>query len=384
MATAPTQTPARATTISPEAPSSPSVPVAEPLDQDRVAAFEERLVGILNDGGLCLMISIGHRTGLFDALAETGTTTIEALAAHTGLQPRYVTEWLGAMTVGDIVDHDPDAGTYALPGEHAHLLTRATPEANIAVFTQYIAMLGSVEDGVVTAFREGGGVDYAAYPRFQEIMEEDSGQTVLGVLRDDILPLVPGLTERLERGIRAIDVGCGRGRALLQLAGWFPNSTFVGYDLSEEAIRYARGRAAERGLDNVRFEAIDAAHLEDVEAAGSAQLVTTFDAVHDQADPRGLVRGIRHVVSDDGVYLAQDIDGTGTHHGDRDHPLGPLLYAISCMHCMTVSLARDGEGFGTMWGRQRAHELFHDAGFTDVEVHTLPHDPQNAYYVCRP
>lgn len=354
-----------------------------PIDEDRAAAFEERMVDILNHGALCLMASIGHRTGLFDTMAALGPTTVETLATAAGLEERYVTEWLGAMTTGRVVDHDPGAGTYALPAEHAAILTRAGEE-NLAVFAQYIAMFGGVEDEIVECFRHGGGVDYASYPRFHEIMEEDSAQTVLAALREHILELVPGLTDRLERGIRVLDVGCGRGRALVELAGSFPNSTFVAYDLSEEAIAYARDNAARRGLTNVSFEVLDAARLAEVVEPGSYALVTTFDAVHDQADPEAVVAGIRHALADDGVYLAQDIDASSTHHGDLDHPIGPLLYTISCLHCMTVSLARGGAGLGAMWGRERATALFEAAGFGDVEVHTLDHDPQNAYYVCRP
>lgn len=357
---------------------------AQTVDEQRAAAFEEQLVGILNGGALSLMISIGHRTGLFDAMAATGPVTVDALAAQAELNERYVREWLGAMTVGRIVDHDPDAGTYTLPAAHARLLTRTSPGENIAVFAQYIPLLGAVEDEIVGCFRHGGGVGYASFPRFHEVMEEDSAQTVLSALRDDILPLVPGLTDRLKQGIRVIDVGCGRGRALNLLAGWFPASTFVGYDLSEEAIVYARETAASRGLDNVTFRVHDAARLTEVVDEGEADLVTTFDAVHDQADPEAVVRGIRSALADDGVYLAQDIDATSTHHDDVDHPIGPLLYTISCLHCMTVSLAQGGAGLGAMWGRTRAFELFQTAGFSDVRIHTLDHDVQNAYYVCRP
>ncbi len=355
-----------------------------PPDPQRLEEVEERLVEVINHGALSLMISVGHRTGLFDALTELGTTTIADLARAAGLDERYVTEWLGAMTVGGLVAHEPGDGTYTLPPEEAALLSRATPGENIAAFAQYVPLLGSVEDEIVDCFRQGGGVPYAAYPRFQEIMEEDSEQTVVAALREDILPLVPGLTDRLERGIRVLDVGCGRGRALTELAAAFPNSVLVGYDLSEEAVAHARANAAARGLDNVRFEALDAARLAEVERPGETQLVTTFDAVHDQADPFGVVRGIRTVLADDGVYLAQDIDASSSHHGDLDHPLGPLLYTVSCLHCMTVSLARGGEGLGAMWGRERARTLFAQAGFADVEVHTLAHDVQNAYYVCRP
>lgn len=352
-------------------------------DAQRAAAFEERILQILNDGALCLMTSIGHRTGLFDTMAASGAVTAAALASAARLDERYVTEWLGALTAGRLVDHDPDAGTYTLPVEHARLLTRGAEE-NLAVVAQYVPLFGAVEDAIVDCFREGGGVDYDAYPRFHEVMEEDSAQTVVAALREHILPLAPGLVSRLEQGIRVIDVGCGRGRALNELAASFPNSTFTGYDRSEEAVAYAQTTAARRGLDNVSFHVLDAARLAEVEPQGRAGLVTTFDAVHDQADPEAVVRAIRHVLADDGVYLAQDIDGTSSHHGDIEHPIGPLLYTISCLHCMTVSLAQGGAGLGAMWGRERARELFRTAGFTDVEVHSLDHDVQNAYYVCRP
>ncbi len=353
-------------------------------DEQRQEAAAEQLVGVLNQGALALMLSLGHRTGLLDTMASTGPADAKDLSERAHLDERYVTEWLGAMTTGRIVDHDRDTGTYTLPREHAALLTRAAGADNLAVIAQYLPMLGSVEDRIVERFRNGGGLDYDAYPRFHEIMEEDSAQTVLAALHDDILPLVPGLTGRLERGIRVIDVGCGRGRALIELASWFPNSSFAGYDLGEDAITHARESARQRALDNVEFHVHDAAHLGDVVEAETVGFATTFDAVHDQADPEAVVAHIRRSLTDDGVYLAQDIDASGSHHDDLDHPIGPLLYTISCLHCMTVSLARGGDGLGAMWGRERAQRVFHDAGFTTIGIHTLDHDPQNAFYVCRP
>lgn len=353
------------------------------IDQQRVEAFEQQLVDTLNSSALCLMISLGHRAGLFDGMAESGRTDAASLAEHTALDERYVTEWLGAMTAGRVVEHDPATGTYSLPAEHAHLVTRSA-DVNLAVFAQYIPIFGANGDAILDCFREGGGIGYEHFPRFQEVMEEESAQAVIPALRTRILPLVPGLTDRLERGIRVIDVGCGRGRALNELAGWYPNSTFVGYALSEEAVRYARDTAAARGLDNVTFRAIDAARLAEVEEAGSAGLVTTFDAVHDQADPEAAARAILRTLTDDGVYIAQDINAAGNHAEDVDHPLGPFVFTASCLHCMTVSLADDGAGYGAMWGRDRAHALFTRAGFGDVEVHTFDDAPTNVFYVCRP
>lgn len=349
-----------------------------------VDAFAERMVDVLNSGALALMLSVGHRTGLFDAMADMPPATSTRIAEKARLDERYVREWLGAMTVGDIVEMNADEETYYLPPEHAVSLSRNSPTDNVAVFAQYIPLLGSVEDGIVHCFRHGGGVPYDRFERFHDVMAEDSGQSVVPALETDILPLVPGLTERLSGGIHVLDIGCGRGRALNKLAGLFPRSQFTGYDLSEKAIRYASQEARALGNENVSFKVFDVSGLEHSDAPGSYQLITTFDAVHDQRDPVTVLRGIRHALADDGVYLAQDIKGSSHHHTDREHPIGPLLYTISCMHCMTVSLAQNGEGLGAMWGREKALEYFKAAGFRAIDVHELEHDFQNYWYVCHP
>ncbi len=349
------------------------------LDQARAEEFSERMVGVLNEGAIALMTSIGHRTGLFDAMVGLPPSTSEQIASAANLNERYVREWLGAMVVGRIVEHDPENGTYRLPQEHAAFLTRAASPDNIAAFAQYIPLLGSVEDGIVESFKNGGGVPYSAFPRFHEVMAEDSGQTVLPALTDHILPLVPGLTERLEEGIDVLDVGCGSGRAMNLLARTFPNSRFTGYDFSEEAIDRAHTEAQEHGTTNVRFEVKDVAALGE---KASYDLITTFDAVHDQADPAAVLKGIADALKDEGVYLMQDIAGSSYHYNNLDHPIGPFLYTVSTMHCMTVSLAQGGEGLGAMWGEEKAKELLKEAGFTEVEVKQLPHDFQNYYYIA--
>jgi 2-polyprenyl-3-methyl-5-hydroxy-6-metoxy-1,4-benzoquinol methylase len=351
------------------------------FDADRADAFADRLVETLNHGALTLMISVGHRTGLFDAMADSQPRTSTMLADHAGLDERYVREWLGAMTTGRIVDHDPETGSYLLPGEHASFLSRASAADNIAVFAQYIPLLGSVEDDIVACFRDGGGVPYDRFPRFHEVMAEDSGQSVLSSLFDHILPLVPGLKDRLEQGIEVLDLGCGQGVALRTLAERFPRSRFTGYDLSEQAVDEARSMAG--SLTNIRFEARDLSDFDTSADPAAFDLVTTFDAVHDQGRPRALLAGIRRTLAPGGVYLMQDIHASSDVANNLDHPLGTLLYTISTMHYMTVSLAQDGEGLGAMWGRELAETLLLEAGFDTVEVHRLEHDIQNDYYVVR-
>ncbi|HZA47259.1 MAG TPA: class I SAM-dependent methyltransferase [Rubrobacter sp.] len=350
------------------------------LDQHRAEAFAERMLAVLNDGALALMTSIGHRTGLFDAMAGLPPSTSEQIAEAADLNERYVREWLAAMVVGRIVEHNSESETYQLPGEHAAFLVRAATPDNLAVTAQFIPLMGSVEDGILESFKKGGGLPYSCFPRFHEVMAEDSGQTVVAALTDTILPLVPGLTGRLEEGIEVMDVGCGSGRALNLLARTFPNSRFVGYDFSEDAISRARAEATEHATTNVRFEVRDAAALGE---ETRYDLITTFDAIHDQAKPAAVLKGIAAALRADGVYLMQDIAGSSYVHNNMDHPLGAFLYTISTNHCMTVSLAQGGAGLGTMWGEEKAREMLNEAGFGEVEVKQLPHDFVNSYYIAK-
>jgi 2-polyprenyl-3-methyl-5-hydroxy-6-metoxy-1,4-benzoquinol methylase len=350
------------------------------FDPARAQGFAERLLATLNNGALCLMVSIGHRTGLFDVLSNLPAATSAEIAERAGLNERYVREWLGAMVTSRVVDYDPASRRYRLPAEHAASLTRAAAADNMAVFAQYIGGLGYVESEIVECFRHGGGVPYEKYPRFHEVMAEDSGQSVLSSLESHILPLVPGLTERLERGIRAADLGCGRGLVVQHLASAYPRSRFTGVDLSADAIGYARSHSAD--LPDVEYLVQDLTDYDRTADADTYDFITTFDAIHDQAQPLNVLKGINRALKPDGVYLMQDISGTGHVHKDTDHPLGTLLYTVSCMHCMTVSLAQGGEGLGAMWGEEKTLEYLRRAGFRSVTKKRLAHDVQNNWYVA--
>jgi ubiquinone/menaquinone biosynthesis C-methylase UbiE len=350
-------------------------------DPERAAAFAGELMTTLNHGALCLMVSVGHRTGLFDVMSELPPATSKEIAARSELDERYVREWLGAMTVAGVVEVDPATQTFSLPPEHAASLTRAAAADNIAVFAQYVAVLGAVEDDIVECFRNGGGVPYGRFARFHDVMAEDSGQSVMSSLETHILPLVEGLTGRLEKGIRVLDVGCGRGRILNRLAALYPKSRFVGMDLSTDAIRYARAEAERTGARNAEFVAADLSDFDRTAEVEGFDFVTTFDAIHDQARPLDVLKGIHRTLKRDGVYLMQDIGGSSHVHKNIDHPFGTFLYTVSCMHCMTVSLAQGGEGLGAMWGEEKTREYLQKAGFRSVETHRLAHDIQNNWYV---
>jgi 2-polyprenyl-3-methyl-5-hydroxy-6-metoxy-1,4-benzoquinol methylase len=355
--------------------------IATEVDAQRSEAFAERMVGMLNEGSLALLTSIGHQTGLFDTLAQLPPATSGQIAAAAGLNERYVREWLDGMTVGHIVEHDPERQLYSLPPEHAQWLIRAAGPDNIAVFMQYIPLLGEVEPEIVDCFRNGGGVPYSAFARFQQVMADDSNQTVAANLVEHVLPLAPGLPERLAEGIAVLDMGCGQGRALNVMARAYPNSRFTGYDFSEQAIETARAEAAAWGLSNVTFAVRDAALLDEVERY---DLITAFDAIHDQAYPARVLANIRAALKRDGIFLMQDIAASSHVHCNVDLPTAPFLYTVSTMHCMTVSLAQGGAGLGTVWGRETAQRMLREAGFADVSLKRLEYDIFNDYYIARP
>jgi len=349
-------------------------------DPEAAQHFADHAAEIVNAGAIAVMLSFGHRTGLFDIMDTLPPSTSQQIASRAGLAERYVREWLAALVTGGILDYQPDTHTYTLPAEHAACLTSDAPLGNIAVYAQHIALMGQVQDPILERFRSGDGTRYEDYPCFHHMMAEDSGQTVVSQLFEQVLPLAPGLPERLESGIRVMDAGCGRGEALLALARRFPASHFTGYDLCGDAIESAQGAAREAGLHNCIFEVRDLTHHDERERY---DLVTSFDAVHDQKHPADLIRRLHRSLRAQGVYLMQDIGGSAHLENNLDFPMASFLYAISCVHCTPVSLGQGGEGLGTMWGWETAEAMLRDAGFGQINRHVLPHDPMNVWFVSR-
>jgi cyclopropane fatty-acyl-phospholipid synthase-like methyltransferase len=202
----------------------------------------------------------------------------------------------------------------------------------------------------------------------------------VAALTDSILPLAEGLDKRLKSGIDVLDIGCGSGRAVCKIAAEFPNSRFVGYDLCQDAVATARAEAQRLGLTNARFEVRDVSQLGEKQ---QFDLITAFDAIHDQAKPDVVLREIFSALRPGGTFLMQDILASSRLENNLENPIAPLLFTISTMHCMTVSLAQGGAGLGTCWGRELAEKMLADAGFQDVVVEKLPHDDMNYYYIAR-
>lgn len=359
----------------------PAADVSTPapaLDMRRVEEFSGELFAHYTSGMLTLMVDLGHRTGLFAAAAE-GPSTSEELAARAGLHERYVREWLAALVTGGIVDYDPSSATYTLPAEHAAVLA-GDGAANLAPLAQINTHLAKHLHRVAAAFRDGGGVPYSAFrPEFTDVMDAASRATYDELLVDQWLASAPEVAERLRAGANAVDIGCGTGHAAAVLATAFPASRFVGIDIAEDAIARAIDEARALGLANVRYQVADAATYSPTEPVDVA---FSFDAIHDQADPRAALARIHAALAPGGSYVMVEPAASSRLEENTTNPTAPWLYGVSTLHCLTVSLAQGGTGLGTAWGRQRARRMLADVGFTDIRAFDAPGDPLDTIFVA--
>jgi 2-polyprenyl-3-methyl-5-hydroxy-6-metoxy-1,4-benzoquinol methylase len=341
--------------------------------------YAGRVARTLNNGFTGLMISVGHRTGLFDVLAALPPSTSDQVARAAGLNERYVREWLAAMTSALIVDHDPRTATYFLPVEYAAVLTRGAGTNSLAPAAQMLSLLAGIEDLVVGGFTTGGGVMPETYERFNEVMAEGRRQFVDESYVDAILEVIPGLRMHLDLGARVLDAGCGDGAMLEVMARMFPRSLFRGYDISHDAIRRACERAAEGDLHNVEYAVGDVASLDELRAY---DLVLAFDTMHEQSYPRIVLRRIAASLKRDGVFVMQEVNVSSHLSRAAEHPFAPMLFALSTMHSVPVALAQEGEALGRMWGRERAAKMLAEAGFRNVRFETLGSDAISYFAVA--
>ena len=347
-------------------------------DNSKAEEFASKMFQFLNSGMLSLMISIGYKTGLFDTIAQLKPSTSQEISQAAKLNERYIREWLGAMVTGNIIEYDALTEKYFLPKEHSAFLTRKSGIDNLAVLAQYVSLMGNVEDKIVECFRNGGGLPYSEYPKFQQLQAEETARIFDSKLTNQILPLIPEIDNRLNDGIKVLDIGCGRGRAINLMGKAFSRSKFIGCDISHEGISSAKEEAKNMGLTNVQFEIKDALLVEEL---GKFDLITAFDTIHDQAHPTKVLKAINASLNNDGFFLMQDIAASSKVEKNIDSLLAPTLYTISTMHCMSVSLAFDGEGLGTMWGKELAVNKLTEAGFKDIKVKNVEGDIMNYYYV---
>jgi 2-polyprenyl-3-methyl-5-hydroxy-6-metoxy-1,4-benzoquinol methylase len=349
------------------------------MDQTKVETLAFRVV---NDMAGSLSMALGHigdRLGLFRALAGAGPVTSEQLAAKTGLNERYVREWLKAMVAAEYLDYDPGSGRYVMTDEQAFVLADDDSPMSVGGALQFTTPTVAQTSKVLDAFRHGGGISYGDMDaQVPEGIARFFGPGYKNHLVQEWLGMVPGLPESLKRGIDVLDVGCGFGLSTVTMATAFPKSHFLGVDYDTRSIDRARGLGAERGVGNVEWLATPA-HV--LPPGRRFQLICAFDCIHDMVDPYATLRAIRGALAKDGDFLWSEPNASDNPLENRN-PVGKAFAGVSPLHCMTVSLAHRGAGLGTIIGERGVRALARETGFTRVEK--LPiQNPFNQFFALR-
>lgn len=360
---------------------------AEP-NPDQLKLFSFNLFSQLSGAVTAGMIHIGDRLGLFRALASSDTLlTADDLAARCSLHPRWVLEWASNQVAARVLiaDHSgSDAPKFGLTPEGRAVLADDThPAFGMGMFHRLPATMARLTE-LPSCFATGVGFDYDAHGHegavgIERSFEPWSNANLVPV----VLPTIHGLIESLERGISVADIGCGAGSAICAMAAAFPNSEFVGYDISRHALDIARGKAADRGLSNARF--VDPRE-EPIPVDGRFGFVSTFDCIHDMTHPREMIRTIRQTLRDDGVWLLVDIKALDTlEQNVNKNPMAALMYGISVLSCMASAMSEEnGEGLGTLGLPPSLAETFaREAGFSRFATLDIQHSV-NAFYEVRP
>ena len=351
------------------------------IDKTKMEGFREKVWGDLSGGMTIIMCHIGDSLGLFKELDANGPATSAELGKRAGVDERYAREWLAVLGSSGYLELDPPSKRYCLPPEHAPALAHeGGPMFQGGALEGFPAMLKPIDE-LLIAFRGGGGVSQSAFDEgWWEGMERFSDTWFENLLVQEWIPALPEVQAKLDGGIRVADVGCGRGRAPIKLAGAFPNSHFVGYDLFVPQLSVAADRAKETGVaGRVKFRKLDVA----LGLPEHYDLITAFDAVHDMADPGGALQAIRQALRPDGVFLMLETKCEDKPENNVG-PIAALLYGYSLMYCMTTSLANGGQGLGRCGlPESRVRELCTEAGFS--KVRRLPFEGHfNVLYEIKP
>ncbi|MGP4090549.1 methyltransferase domain-containing protein [Streptomyces sp. KR55] len=350
------------------------------LDEAKVEAFMEKALRDLSGTMTIGLCHLGDRLGLFKDLATSGPAGSQELADRLDLNERYVREWLRGLTAAGYLE-EPEPGRFALPAEHAPALADESGPMFLGGVYQMIPAALAPYERLCQMFRSGGGVPQSDYPDILwDGMSRFTGSWFESVMVDDWLSTFPHVVEKLDRGIDVADVGCGAGRALIVLAQAFPRSRFTGFDNFPAQVERARQNAEKAGVaDRVTFETLDVTQG----LPGHYDLITTFDVIHDAAEPKQLLSAIRAAVKDDGDYLMLEINCRDRPE-DNVGPVATMFYGFSMFYCMTTSLANGGAALGTC-GMPEAvvRSMCAEAGFSDVARSTTD-DPFNVLYDITP
>ena len=353
------------------------------LDPAKVEAAAGKTFGELGIGVTGPLMVLGDRLGLWAALAGAGPVTPAELAARTGLNERYLREWLRGVAVAGYLDYDPAAGTFTLPGEMAAVLaTDDSPASLIGVFSGFVGLWADV-DRIEELFRTGGGMAWGEHhPALSAAQERFTRPMYQAGLATAWLPAADGVDAALRAGGRALDVGCGYGVSTLVIAEAYPAASVTGVDADDASVAHARKSAARRGPGaGVTFEVADATAL----PGAGWDLVLFTDSLHDMGDPVGALAEAARVLAPGGTVLIIEPRAADRFEDDFTNPYARVGYAISTMACTPSALSQPGRAaLGAMAGEARLREVAAAAGLTDVRRVAADAAPFNIVLAARP
>jgi SAM-dependent methyltransferase len=336
------------------------VPAA--IDEAKLEAFMDRMLGDLAAAASAPLALIGDKLGLYRAMADAGPLRSRQVAERAGAAERYVREWLANQAAGGYVIYDADTDTYVLPPEHALALADADSPVFLGGAFELLAAMFADEPRLAEAFRSGEGVGWHEHDhRLFSGTERFFRGGYNAHLVPEWIPALEGVQDKLERGARVADVGCGHGASTIVMALAYPASTFIGSDYHDASIERARAAAAEAGVaDRIHFEVSSAKDY----SGDGYDLVAVFDCLHDMGDPVGAARHVHETLAPDGTWLIVE-PFAGDRLQDNLNPVGRMYYAASAQICTPASLSQDvGLALGAQAGEARLREVVTEGGFT--------------------
>jgi 2-polyprenyl-3-methyl-5-hydroxy-6-metoxy-1,4-benzoquinol methylase len=354
------------------------------IDPDALKLYSFQLFSKLDGAVTAGMVHLGDQLGLYHAMKSAGSSVSSAeLAELAGLDERWVREWAYNQAAAKLIDVD-DSERFSLSTEAAAVLaTPDHPAFGMGMFHRLPELMASLVR-VRESFVTGLGYDYDSHGTEGAVGIERSFEPWSNAyLLPTVLPALDGVVDRLRSGARVADIGCGAGSAVLLMAAAFPNSTFVGYDISRHALDRAVEKQGAAGVTNASFSDPRDSPLP---ADHSVDVVTTFDCLHDMTHPQQMVESIRSAIADDGTWLLVDIKALDTFEQNaRKNPMAALMYGISVLSCMSSALSEpDGAGLGTLGlSANKARAIAEGAGFTRFRKLDVDHSV-NAFYEIRP
>ncbi len=353
---------------------------AAEIDMGKLEAFMGQVVTDMGAVISAPLMVIGERLGLYKAMAGAGPLSSVEVAERTGVAERSVREWLRNQAAGGYITYDAQSDRYTLPDEHAMALADDESPVYVLGAFELIASLYADEDQITEAFRSGKGMGW----------HEHDHRLFLGTERffrpgykahlvAEWIPALVGVAEKLERGARVADVGCGHGASTILMAQAFPNSTFIGFDYHDESIEQARLRAAEAGVArNATFETAAAKDFH----GNDYDLVCMFDCLHDMGDPVGAAKHVHETLADDGTWMIVEPFANDSVEANLN-PVGRVFYGASTVVCTPASLSQEvGLALGAQAGEAQLTDVIKQGGFGNVRRAT--ETPFNIVLEARP